>query len=433
MRFSSAFFWTVFSRELILVASLGNAVVLARVLGPAGVGTTSLVITIATLLSQAINLGFSGPSHFLTARNPADAGRLFTLSLLPMALLGGPLTAALLCFPAQADLLFGDLSAPYRVLALIGTGLLIVNQNLNALIFGLQWYRGNGALNAVAPVGILLGNLSLTVFGILTPERALQVWMGWNAVAALASMVLLFREHPPSCRITAALFKEALVIGVRVLSLTLLTLLAYRVMLILVDRELGRDAVGYYSLALSVASLLEHVPQVLGSLIVNRVSAKQMEAGEVARILRAHWILGAILAAFLELAGPFVLTAVFGERFVHSVPALRILAIGYYFTGAWSVTTGYLNGRYGCPPSVVVISGLTFALSLGLGLLLVGPRGLPGAALSWASAGVFSALAILGVFLRDGNGNVRLGELLPGRSDVAWLWNRGLQALRRPA
>src|SRR5687768_10879861 len=106
MRFSSAFVWTVFVREVILVASFLNSILLARSLGPEGLGTYMLVVTIATLLAQGINLGWTGSNHLLVARNAADAGKLLTQSVLPILLLGVPLVAAVAAAPQAFTLVF---------------------------------------------------------------------------------------------------------------------------------------------------------------------------------------------------------------------------------------------------------------------------------------------------------------------------------------
>ena len=126
------------------------------------------------------------------------------------------------------------------------------------------------------------------------------------------------------------------------------------------------------------------------------------------------------------------MTLVFGQRYAEAVPALRILALGYYFNGGWSLAAGYLTGRYACPPSVVGLSALTLVVSVGLALVLIPRHGLQGAAAAWSIAGATSAVALIAVFRRDGGAALRLLDLFPGPADVSWMLSR-IRASRMPA
>jgi O-antigen/teichoic acid export membrane protein len=423
MRFSHAFFLTFMTREVMLAFGFLNSIILARYLGPEGIGSYALIVTTAHFLAQVLCLGLNQANNYFAAKEPDRAGFLFTQSVLPVLLLVGPLIGCAVWWPAAGDLLFGRLNSDLRLGAMIGTGILVLQVNLGSILFGLQRYKRYGLVNALPNVGTALTNVVVVIVLKRSVEWAIGAWLAWNLLAVLVSAGLLSALAKPRWKIDRTFLWECIRIGAKGLLTSFLGYLALRGILAILNHYHGPAVVGYYSVAVPVSELLLHAPGVLGAMLFTKTSARQYSGGEVARILRMHLALGALGCIALGLLSWTLFPIVFGTRFSQSVVPFQILLFGNYFMGLWILTSGYLSGRYGYPPTVVLLTGLMAALTLGFGFWWIPGSGATGGAEAWSVATAIASLAMLGVFLKDTRGEVRGADLVPRLSDLSALWN----------
>jgi O-antigen/teichoic acid export membrane protein len=423
MRFSHAFMLTFLSREVMLAFGFANSIILARCLGPEGVGSYALIVTTAHFLAQVLCLGLNQSNNYFAARAPERAGLLFTQSAFPVLVLAGPLIACAVWCPRAGDLLFGRLSSELRLGALIGTAILVVQVNLGSILFGLQRYKRYGMVNALPSVGTAATNLILVALFRRSVEWAIASWLAWNLLTLLVSAGLLAALARPRWNIDRAFLWECLRIGAKGLLTSLLGYLALRGIYLILNHYHGAAVVGYYSVAVPMSELLLHAPGVLGAMLFTKTSARQYSGVEVARVLRMHLVLGALGCGALGLLSWTLFPSLFGARFSNSVVPFQILLIGNYFMGLWILTSGYLSGRYGYPASVLLLTGLMAALTVGLGLWWIPGTGATGGAEAWSVAAGVASLAMLAVFFRNVRGEVAGKDLVPRFSDLAALWN----------
>lgn len=429
MRFGRAFLLTLLSREATLAFGFINAIVLSRVLGPAGIGAYSLVVTAAHFLGQTFSLGMNHSQSLVAARRPGDAGYLFTLALIPSVawgLLGG---ATLFFFPNVLQVLLGDTPAELRFHLWAGTLLIVVHVNLAAILFGLQRFTSYGIATSTAATGIAASNLALLPFLGLSTTVAMNVWLVWNGLASVLTLLLLVRVAPPRWAIVPALLGESLTLGSRALLNAFLSYLAYRGTLVLLNRFHARETVGYFAVALPLAEILVHVPATLGSILCTRAATRQ-QTGELLLILRSHLWLSATLALMLWVTAPWIIQSLFGARYGPSVDPFRILVVGNYFLGIWILISGFLTGRHGYPWSLIGVSALMSAACLGFGYLWIPEGGTAGGAWSWSVAAVLGAgLGLVGL-VREIPGGVRMADLVPRREDLRAMWSALLSRSR---
>src|SRR5579862_9869662 len=423
MRFSHAFLLTFLAREVMLVSGFVNSIVLARCLGPEGVGSYAFIVTTALFLSQVLCLGLNNANNYFAAKDPDRAGLLITQSVIPVLVAVLPLGVSAIWWPPAADLLFGRLPTDLRMISVLGTGILVLQVNVGAILFGLQRYKRYGVVNALPSVGTALTNVVLIAILKEPVIWALASWLAWNLVTVLVSAGLLSALAKPVWKIDRRFLWECVRIGAKGLLTSFLGYVALRGILMMLNHYHGPAVVGYYSVAVPISELLLHAPGVLGAMLFTKSSARQYSGVEVARVLRMHLLLGALGCIALGLVAWVMFPAVFGERFVHSIVPFRILLAGSYFMGLWILTSGYLSGRHGYPPSVVGLTGLMAALTVGLGVWWIPGYGATGGAAAWSIATGVSSLAMLGVFLRDTRGEVSGRDLLPQLNDFRSLWN----------
>jgi O-antigen/teichoic acid export membrane protein len=422
VRFSRAFLVTFLSREVALAFSFLNAVVLARGLGTEGLGTYSLVVTAANLLAQAGALGVNYANNYLVARDPSTAGKLFSQSFFPAAgvTLAGSIVA--LQWPQATRWAIGALPVGYPFMVFLGTGLIILNMNLGSLLLGLKEFKAQGFVSALGPVGMGLSNaLAVGVLG-KSGVAALRIWLGWTAAMGVVSCFFVARRAAPVWAIDGRLFADSVRVGFRALATTVLSFTAQRGTLLLIDRQLGRAAVGTYAVVLPLAEVLVHIPATLGTLLLTDASARGDTRPVLAQLLRLHIVLTAVAAAALALLAPLLLPLLFGSRFGSSVLPFQVLLIGYYFMGFWALCSSDLAGRHGYPVSLIFLTGLFAALVLGLGIWWTPLCGLVGMASAWSAAAVVLSLATLLIYFRDAGVALGSTDLIPRRQDFAIAW-----------
>lgn len=418
MKLAHAFLMTFFAREATLLATFANAVILARGMGAAGLGSYFLVVAAANLLAQGFSLGINYSNSILAARRPESAGMLFTLSAAPLLIYVPVVIALSLAGPGATAWMLGSMPSEHRHYLWIGAGIILLTQNVGGVIFGLERYRGFNLVFSLPVIGLCLTDLVLFLAGALSVERVLLAWTAWLGVGGLLMSGLLARRNPPRLSVDFPLLRQLLAMGGRALICAVFGFTTYRGMHLLLNRYQGPSAVGQYGAMAAFSDLLAHAPGILSAILMNRASAETVSPAQVVKLLRLHVVVS--LLGGLALAGlaPLVLRHAFGAGFADAPRALWILLAGSYGAGFYSIASGYFTGKHGYPVVSIVLVGLTTVLSLGLGLLLVPRLSLVGAAVAWSSAtGAVSVLALI-VFFRECRADVGWGEIRPRRDDL---------------
>jgi O-antigen/teichoic acid export membrane protein len=422
MRLSRAFLLTLLTREAALACAFINSVVLSRVLGAASMGTYSLVVTTANLLALAGSLGLNYSNTFMVARRQETAGQLVTHSFLPALVLGGVAVVTDLWLPGVSSVLFGSLSPDLRRVTWIGAALLIVNLNLAYILYGLQRLKRHSIVTALTAAGTGLTNaVAVTAFH-LQVAWALRVWLIWNVVTLVVTILLLVPVARPVWGLNGKLLVESVRVGFRALTSAVLGYASGRGVLILVDRILGAAAVGHFSVATQMAELVQHAPSALGGLVFTKASAQESGAAQVARIIRLHWVVSGFLGIGLALAAPWIVTVLFAKNFSASVIPFQILVLANYFSGVWTLASSYVGGRRGMPWTLIAVTAGYAGMNLMLCALCIPSLGLTGAALAAVASAVVTSVVMLVYFLRVSEGEVRAGALLPKPGDLVTAW-----------
>jgi O-antigen/teichoic acid export membrane protein len=428
MSFTRSFAYIFLGQESALLFNLLNAVLLARTLGAEGVGTYALVVASAQLIAQAGGVGLNFANTYVSAKDRSVAGKLLVLSFLPVLLVIGPAALAASGSPGAVDWFFGSLDSTQRALTWAGAGIMVAASNLGALQTGMEAYRSLGISTALGPIGITFTN----AVGILVLGKgldwALAAWLIWSGIAVLVAGGLLIGQGARPSLPGPELMRRCVGVAFRALLNSVLWMTMQRGMLLLVDRVLGRAAVGHFSVAFQLAGGLQHVPSALGSLVFTDAAT---EGGggraRVASLIRLHLLLTGTASLILSASSPLVIPALFGSRFGSDLVPFVILVAGYFVLGVWTLCSADYAGRHGYPMGIIGIMGGALALSMSLAAVWMGPWGLRGAAAAWSSAVLLASCCMALLFLRDSKGELGLRSLWPRLSDLGDLRRRCLK------
>jgi len=107
------------------------------------------------------------------------------------------------------------------------------------------------------------------------------------------------------------------------------------------------DEVGYYSLGVSIAEKLWQLPLAIGVVLMSRtVNTEDQEAinSTTARLVRISFIIGLVASAALFVLSPFVLPAIWGEKFQPSVMVIQYILPGILFISIYRILSSRLAG-----------------------------------------------------------------------------------------
>lgn len=380
-----------------LLQALANAAVgwlVARELGPTGQGRYALTLLLALVGASVANGGVGLAAVPRLKRAPGLA-RAVLSSQLRWVLAVVPALAAVTALAWRAglaDALRGAAGwttpwAPVAALVAAASLLLfdVTVQDLTALGRVPTGPRIN-LLRAVLHLGLAA---ALAATGSLDLPRALAVWAGAQAVAALLVLRALGRAAPPATAAPPPPARRLVREGwVGQLS-TLASLLHLRLDLALVAAWHGPAVVGVYSVAVLAGEVLWMLPGALQPVLVYTAGGSAAGGDRLtARALRLGTLVTAVAALALAWAAPRAFALLFQGEYDASVAALRALLPGIVAFAPGAVLAGDFIGR-GRAVWNTQASVATVLVNVAAGVAWIPDHGAVGAA--WASSVAYAA------------------------------------------
>lgn len=410
------------TRAVLLPLSFLQGALLARALGPTGVGRYSAALVDINVLVTVLSLGLPGAIAVLQGEARGDSQRLRALWRLGLGR-AVPVVVSLLVAAMVLNLYGERLGLAWLrrgrepwLLLLIGS--CVVLQYLrdvhNSLLWGGQHFAAQNRLNLGLAVGQLAAVAALFQLAVLTPTSALSLQAGSQLVLSAAAGLWLWRWQlaqppagaPPLAVDPAAesLASRALHIGGRNFLHILPDLLLLRIDVYLIQRLLPaahmEQDLGIYQAGVRVAELLLLVPGTLNTVLFAKAAARE----DIARVTllgaKLALLLGLVACVGMALVGQPLLIAFYGQRFAGSfLPALVVLlgCTALCFSGPLA---GTLSGAGGYPRSVIIAQTAALLVNVGANLYLLPRYGVRGAAVASALSYLCSAGLIAVAFAR---------------------------------
>jgi len=371
--FLSAVLWNTILMGASLPASLATAILVGRVLGPAGKGEYTLALLTGTLLVTLLNLGVPASiSYFLSSRRAAEGALVKTVIVL-----AGVLSVAGFALTLVVDRagwcahIFG---IPRLTLAmwLVVSGLPFQfwGTVLQFVILALGHRVMFAALPAFGQLIVSALIVALALRGSLTALTAAGAVVASQVVTASILLVYVqFRVHWLGARLMpASAWKSLVRYSVVTYAAQILGFLMQRVDVLLVSVLLDLRAVGLYSVAYGIAELLLLLPQRFGNLYLSRVAAAPdgpASAGETALSSSLVFMGTALAALALALVAPPAIRLFYGQPFVPAIVPLLLLLPGVCALAASSILSASLAGM-----GIITLNATAAAAGLVLNVVL---------------------------------------------------------------
>ncbi|MBM3307201.1 MAG: polysaccharide biosynthesis C-terminal domain-containing protein [Candidatus Eisenbacteria bacterium] len=410
------------TRVAIVLVNVPTSILIARLLGVQGQGAYSSSVILPTLFAFAGLLGVDSAHTFLLSRREFSRAQVNGQSLLLAGVLAAVITPLYLVF-----LRFYNAAADPGLRSVLTVGatlipVLLAKYLAVAFLLGLEDIRRFNLANllqAAALLALMAANLLVFRGGVrgaivayATSELA-ATGVG-VAVACRAAHGGRLVERPPR-----VLLRRSLVYGLQGHLGNILVLFTYRFDTFLVLSMAGLPAQGLYSIAVVLAEKLSHIPESIQVVLFPRLAA--LDAKEANRLtpraVRSSLLATTVAAVALWLLSRPLLLLFFGEEFLGSLGALRVLLPGVVMLSVGKILSTDFSGR-DRRVYYTVGTAIAFAINVVLGVLWIPRWGIVGAA--WASTVAYTVqAAVMLAFFRRLSGKGALETVVPGREEAA--------------
>lgn len=371
---------TYLARILVTGIGLATAVIVARMLGPEGRGYYAVAAATGALGVQFGNLGLHVANAYFAAKQPSSLPFLIGNSW-AVSFGGGGLIAFVLAGLLAWRPGWLDIHGVTLLLALLWIPFGLAYMLIQYLMLGIQDIRGYNW----AEIGSKVIPLALISLLVLTRQSGVASFFSATVVGMAAACIWLgLRLHkvvPVRPRLSLLTFRSSVQIALRAYLLMTFGFLVLRADLFMVQRMLGAEQAGYYSIASTMADYVTVIATVIGTLLFPKLSALT-DLHEKLHLTRKATIgTFLVLVPFLALAAVLarpVVRILFGTAFLPAALCFVLLLPGMLFLGIHSVAVQFLNS-IGYPLSVVVIWGLSCLLNISVDLWAIPHYGIAGA------------------------------------------------------
>lgn len=427
----------MFGSSMLRAAGLGvtllTSVVLARILGPAGLGYYSFALAVITVIGLPIHMGLPTLVLRETAKGEASGKWEMVRGLWSWA--GRRITAiTVLIFALAIPViwLFGGRFIPDGGEATVWISLALIP------LIAIAQVRGAAVRGLHRPILGLLPDTVIRPFGLvallvvvwatgstITSEVAMELHVVAAVFASIIGIIFLYRVTPAEMRGArpdysakaewkGSLWPLALLAGTQIMM--------QNANILLLGLWQSPEQVGFFKIAVSAANLII-LPLTAINMVMASSFAKLFSRNDTAGLQKKSsqtsvLALGSAmpLIVLLALLGQGILTFLFGEAFADSYPPLLVLLMGQAFSAALGSSSNLLN-MSGNERTSLKIMTVAMIVNIALNIALIPSYGILGSAIATSLATIgWNIAAAIAVRAKLGIDCTPLGMLKPYRA-----------------
>lgn len=369
-------------------------IILARSLGPDGMGQYQLCITTVIMIATLFNFGV-GQASIYFINNRKEPVEMVSSTSLVFGFAIGVFSAILLFGVLQIRSYFGVL--PVKTIAFLSFGVWVLScytSVLTILMAGLRvkLYITVVILRSFIALAMLV---QLVLLSAVTVSSALAVQV-LGIVGSFILLVWFLRNYLKRLRQTSlSLIKRMIGFGLQFTVGNVINLLNVNIGLYLVRYYLSEnfEYVGYYGRATAVAGLLIMLPTAVGPILYSRWSSLSLEqrVKQVGMATRLMVALGLTICVILMFAAKWIILLMYGSEYTPAVFPLRILSLALLLTFI-CYPLHQLFPSSGHPLLSSVVLGVSLIGMAGMMVVLIPRYSIAGAAIA---VGIGNALGAL--------------------------------------
>lgn len=417
----------VFSRDLFLrVWALGTGIIIARILGPVGVGIWYILLMIPSYAEPFGRLKLDVASVYFLSKGKYKFGEVY-FNLIIVSLFSSAIVVLVFFWQRNFILskLLKDSLDGYLLIYLmfISIPFSFLLTNYSYLFLAKEDVKGYNNLAIIPPVASALLGISLLVtlkWGVFS--LVISTLAG-GFLGIVYSALRIVRTDKIIYHLNIGMLKEFFKFGWKLYISGFVSHLQVYISGILVAMFLLPEDITFYQMGQQKALMLSMIAPALGVFLYPLVARESdSRANEVTvKACRIGFLTLALLAV---IGAVFIKPAVYilyGGDFLPQIFPFWILLPGVVFYGAVDILSPYFIGK-GRPMVVVGLSFIPLILQICLCVLLIPLYGVLGAAFATASSYLLTGMSVILVFSRTAKINLA-DIILPRKMDALLLLN----------
>lgn len=381
-----------------IALGLFTSVIVARSLGPEGQGYVAYIVLVFTLMGTYGHLGINNAVMYFQKRSGYDKDQLFRLNTGFLFLMFVIISLSVIVL-WTSGIVLSEYSRYFIALGLIYVLSHFLYDNHHSWFIAEEQIIRSNRLN----ISVFFAKTTIILILWLSGQLNIRSFFAVTVLALLANAMVLqiVLKKKLGFHWDPSLFKAELRYGMIVYMGALFAFLHYRIDQILIKAMLGIEALGVYSISVTLAELLFLIPISVTSALTGKLYNTE-DPAQGRRITAQTVKLTLYVCGFfaaLGMAASFLIPVFYGVAFKGAVSSTIILLAGVTFASVAKVSSPYFFTQ-GRPVVHLIITFATLLLNGGLNLLLIPQLGINGAALASSVSYFCYGSYYLGVFLK---------------------------------
>jgi O-antigen/teichoic acid export membrane protein len=381
-----------------IAAGLLVSIILSRKLGPEGFGIYSAILVLPLIVVSFAQLGIRASSIYHIGHKQFGAREILAGILVILAVtsvLGILITGAgfLLLDDVSYTTLYITvvlLTIPFRLAMAYFGGIFLGKEQIGRSNF-INWFSEVIHLVAVVLlVWIFDREVAGALWALLVAHVIITIW----------ALMVMKKEFGLSLRPKPGIIRSLLSMGILFALSFVVIQLNFRIDVLLLKELSTMEEVGFYSLGVSIAEKLWQLPLAIGVVLMSRtVNTTDQEAinATTARLLRVSLLAGVMASVVLYFLAPYVLPAIWGEKFRPSILTVQYILPGILFISIYRILSSRLSG-IGKPQVSIWVFLPALVINVLLNLWWIPPYGAIGAVMATNVSYTLGTLAYIVVY-----------------------------------
>ncbi|HRD37729.1 MAG TPA: oligosaccharide flippase family protein [Bacteroidia bacterium] len=392
------------------ILTLVAGILVTRLLGPESKGVFTLLTANIQLLVMFLGLNVPGAIQFFVANKKIEPSRLASVGLVLMLISSFIVFLSLFFWPFATDALLapGHEHLFFKVYFFLS----FFMANFNAMVIG--FIQGKFRFKELNLLTLINSILNFIIFSSMYfASRYGLIEAGLNEVLILSLSIIFinvfiayafFRRELNTTlftRFSRAEINQIVAFLVPSYISILVNFFNYRLTIWQVNYYEGTENLGYFSLALNFAQLMLIVTAAINTVLFPFFASKEGHhetINDFGFILKINGIIMFIATCGLVLFSGFIIPLLYGDAFIPSITAVKILAVGTFFCSQSQVFGHYFGARNKNWINTIIYLVALSCVGI-LGPILMMNYGIEGAAVA-SSCSYVLMFILFSVFLR---------------------------------
>ena len=390
---------TFISRGLIIIMGLITSIIIARVLGPKGLGIYSVAILLYSLLITFTNFGIESATVFCLKKNyPLKEILGNTIILSGLSSLFTILIGLIVIFFFQ-EKFFPGIEKIYLFSALSLIPFTFFFYFVSSFLLGLQQIKKYNLVSLIQTFFFLI-LVAVLLFGL---HFGITITIFAQVLSFLLAGIILFlfakkEAQGLSIKINKQYFKDIFGYGFKVYLVNIFSFLHFRADQFMINIFMNPLAVGFYALAVKFSEGIWLLSTSAATVIFPKVTwetnVKNLKEF-TPLVCRNVLFVTLLISILLFLFGNWVIKLFYSDKFLESVRPFQILLIGTLAFSGWRILAYDIYAREK-PMLNTWITGFSTVLNIILNIIYIPKFGIAGAA--WTTTISYSVMLIITIF-----------------------------------